>query len=159
MKKFIYTASIIISSFLIYSCATIMHGTKQDIGISSNPGGAEITVDGQVMGKTPSTFELSRKINHVVKIDLEGYESYSATLTRNTSGWVWGNLVLGGLIGLGVDYLSGGLYDLTPEQVQAELREMKNQSSFINESDKLFITVTLSPKPEWKKIGQLDKLN
>ncbi len=159
MKKLFYIFALFSLSIFVYSCATIMHGTKQDIGISSNPGGAKITVDGQMKGITPSTFKLSRKINHVIKIELKGYEPYSATLTREVSGWVWGNLVIGGIIGLGIDYLTGGLYDLTPEQIHAQLNKKHSQALFKNNSDNLFVIVTLNPKPEWKKIGQLKKLN
>jgi hypothetical protein len=136
-----------------------MHGTSQDIAVSSNPSNAKVTVDGNTVGNTPLTTSLSRKDIHTVKIELDGYHPFESKIMKETSGWVWGNIIFGGLIGLAVDAITGGLYDLTPEQVQAEMREMKNQTSFIKEKDKLFITVTLNPKPEWKKIGQLEKLN
>ena len=102
-------------------CATIMHGTSQDIGFQSAPTNAKVTVDGLPMGNTPVVAKLSRKDNHIVKMNLEGYQPFEATLTRGTSGWVWGNIVFGGLIGLAVDAMSGGLYNLTPTQISAQL--------------------------------------
>jgi len=159
MRKSFYIFGTFILAILIYGCATIMHGTSQDIAVSSNPSNAKVTIDGNTVGNTPLTTSLSRKDIHTVKIELDGYHPFESKIMKETSGWVWGNIIFGGLIGLAVDAITGGLYDLTPEQVQAEMREMKNQTSFIKEKDKLFITVTLNPKPEWKKIGQLEKLN
>lgn len=65
--------------------------------------------------------KLSRSDNHIVRIQMDGYQPFDATITRSVSGWVWGNLVFGGLIGLAVDATSGGLYKLTPEQVSAQM--------------------------------------
>ena len=68
------TIAIAISSILITgalsSCATIMHGTSQDIGIQSRPTGATVTVDNQAYGKTPVIAKLSRKDHHVCTLHL-----------------------------------------------------------------------------------------
>ena len=159
MKKSIYVFLILILAILIYGCGTIMLGTSQDVGFSSNPSNAKVTIDGMPSGNTPVTASLSRKNNHVVQIELEGFYPYSNTLTGSVSGWVWGNLLFGGLIGLAVDAISGGLYVLTPEQVAAELKKSDKVGKAEMKNNQLFITVVLQHKPEWKKIGQLDKLN
>jgi len=140
--------------FLV-GCATIMQGTKQNVGISSNPSGAKVTINGQTFGNTPLTVELSRKDNHIIKIELEGFLPYETTLTRKVSGWVAGNIIFGGLIGLAIDAITGGMYKLTPEQIQAELK--KSDMSINLGEDKLYITFTLTPDPGWEKIGQLAK--
>lgn len=152
--QFELVSFLIVLLFFVYGCATIMHGTKQQLGISSNPTSADVTIDGQIFGKTPLTAELSRKDNHLVKIELEGYLPYETNLTRKTSGWVWGNILFGGLIGLAVDAISGGMYKLTPEQIQAELKNANIAS--VKNDDYLFITVVLSPDPTWEKIGNLE---
>ncbi len=54
---------------------------------------------------------------------MPGYQPFEATLTRSVSGWVWGNIVIGGLIGLAVDSISGGLYSLAPEQITGVLNK------------------------------------
>src|SRR5580765_5899488 len=102
-------------------CATIMHGTSQDIGFQSSPTNAKVLVDGLPMGNTPVVAKLSRKDNHIVKMNLDGYQPFEATLTRGTSGWVWGNAVFGGLIGLAVDAMSGGLYKINENSVSGQL--------------------------------------
>lgn len=142
---------------LFQSCATIIHGTNQDVSISSNPSSAVVTIDNQEFGKTPLTAKLSRKDSHTVKIELDGYMPYETKLTRKVDAWIAGNIVFGGLIGLGVDAISGGMYKLTPNQIQAEMR---NQAvTTINSEDGLFLVVVLEPKADWEKIGQLTSVN
>ena len=120
-----------LSPLLIISCGSIVNGSKQSVGFSSSP----------------------------VRITLPGYYPYSATLTHSVSGWVWGNLLMGGIIGLAVDASTGGLYVLSPDQVQAQLvpgrRLAQNENKQKNQSH---LFVVLNPKPEWRKIDNLRKI-
>lgn len=142
---------------LLSSCATIMHGTRQSVGISSYPSNASIWVDRAYVGNTPMIVEMSRKDNHIVQIELEGFLPYEATFSRQLSGWVFGNFVFGGVIGLAVDAISGGIYRLTPEEVQAEL--CSNHMAISKKSDDSCILVVLQPKESWEKIGNLQPAN
>jgi len=140
-----------------------MHGTSQDIGFQSSPTNAKVLVDGLPMGNTPVVAKLSRKDNHIVKMNLDGYQPFEATLTRGTSGWVWGNVVFGGLIGLAVDAMSGGLYNLSPNQISGQLSggvipQGKPPTAMITK-DGIFITVVMHADPTWKRIGSLAKTN
>jgi len=38
----------------------------------------------------PVIADLSRKDHHIVKIELDGYQPFEATVTRRVSGWVLG---------------------------------------------------------------------
>ena len=93
---------------VLTGCATIMDGSKQKIGFSSNPTGAVVTVDGRTLGHTPLTEDLSTKNTHTVKMELIGYHPYEMTLTKKTNSWVWGNIIFGGFIGLGIDAITKG---------------------------------------------------
>lgn len=157
MKKFPLIITALVITLILQSCATIMHRSRQEVGINSSPSNAKVTINGQEKGNTPVIVDLKRKDTHMVGIELDGYEPYETTLTRKTSGWVWGNLVFGGLPGLAVDAIAGGLYKLTPEQISAELREDQMTSNTTDEG--LFITVVLEPNPEWQKIGSLKSIN
>jgi hypothetical protein len=143
-----------LSSTVLSGCGTIMNGSSQKVGFSSSPSSASVTVDGKVLGNTPLTDNISRKDIHTVKIELAGYYPYEMTMTKKTSSWVWGNIIFGGLIGLGVDAISGGLYELTPEQVSADLKK-KGVASTSKNDNSLYVSVTLQPDPSWKKIGEL----
>lgn len=133
------------------SCATIMHGTTQDVGISSTPSSAQVTVDNIALGTTPVISKMKRGDNHIVKIELQGFLPFEATLTKKTSGWVWGNIVFGGLIGLVVDASTGGLYNLTPEQIAGQLAK-QNAVSTVDRNG-VYVFVTLEPDPAWERVG------
>ncbi len=88
---------------------------------------------------------------------LEGYQPYEITLTKKSNGWVWGNIIFGGLIGLVVDASTGAMYKLTPEQVEANLKS-NDTASIITEGNTLYVAVTLKPVASWKKIGNMKQL-
>jgi hypothetical protein len=102
-RPFILVACGAMVGFALSGCATIIHGTRQEVAFSSSPTGAEVWVDSIKMGETPVIAKLRRKDTHAVKLVLNGYQPYETTITRSVSGWVFGNIVFGGLIGLGVD--------------------------------------------------------
>lgn len=97
--------------------------------------------------------EMSRKDNHLVTIALEGYLPYEINFSKKLSGWVFGNIVFGGFIGLAVDAVTGGLYKLTPEQVQVELRS--NRMAYSKKSNESCVLVVLEANPSWEKVGNL----
>jgi uncharacterized protein YceK len=143
----------LLATCIVSGCASIMHGTSQDVGISSTPTGATVTVDNQGSGATPYVAHLSRKDNHIVKLSLPGYGPAELTLTRKTSGWVWGNIVFGGLIGLAVDAMTGGLYNLTPEQLNSALVSQK--ATIAPTKDGIYVILVPTANVAWTKIGQL----
>jgi PEGA domain len=134
-------------------CATIIHGTKQEVGISSTPTGAAVMIDNKDVGVTPVIRKLSRKDNHVVRIQMAGYQPFETTLTHSVSGWVWGNVAFGGLIGLAVDAASGGIYKLTPEQVEGALQS--GHASATKTADGIYVVAVLTPQPDWTRVAQL----
>ena len=78
------------------------------------------------------------------------------------SGWVWGNLVFGGLIGLAVDAVSGGLYNLPPDQMTGVMNQGVVPQSRPLEVSRVgnmgfLITVVLRPDPAWQRIGTLQR--
>jgi len=143
--------AVAVGAFLA-GCGTIIHGTTQDVSIASSPSGASVTVDGADIGETPITQSLDRGNQHTIELNLDGYESESIIVNKGTSGWVVGNIVFGGLIGLAVDAATGGMYKLTPEQINRSLDE---GTAAIDDEDNVFITVVMQPNPDWEKIGEL----
>jgi hypothetical protein len=135
------------------SCATIMQGSRQQVSIASAPTGARVLVNGKEMGTTPLVAKLRRKDKHAVRIEMDGYAPYEMALSRSTSGWVWGNIVFGGIPGLAVDAITGGLYKLKPEQIEGKLGESAAQVR--HEKDVLLVAVVLKPEPDWERIATL----
>jgi len=138
---------------LLSGCATIMNGTNQSIGISTNPSGAEVWLDDMLAGHSPIVLEMKRNNNHFIRIQLEGYQPYELAVTREISGWVAGNIVFGGFIGLAVDALTGGIYNLTPEQVRAEMH--KGNIAFSKKSGETFVAIVMEADPAWERIDNM----
>lgn len=151
----IATSLLLAPIMLLTSCATIMQGTKQSIGISSNPANAGIWIDNCFYGQTPMIVKLTRKDNHLLRLQLDGYLPFEATFTRQMSGWVFGNIIFGGILGVAVDAISGGIYRLTPEQIQAELHQ--NNMTCKANGNQSYVAVVLQTDPSWEKIGQMTK--
>lgn len=125
-----FTLSGLVSALMFSTgCATVIHGTTQSIGVSSAPPGATVTVNNSQKARTPTSLELKRNQNHTFLFEKDGYESDSFTLTSSTSGWVWGNVLLGGLIGGMVDFASGGARKLSRDTVHVTLRPLPETQS------------------------------
>jgi uncharacterized protein YceK len=140
---------------LMTGCATIIHGTRQDVGISSTPTGASVMIDNLQSGTTPVFSKLRRKENHVVRISLPGYQPTDLTLTSSVSGWVWGNIAIGGLVGLAVDAISGGMYKLSPEELSAALGST-SAGTVTKSGDGIYVIAVLKPEANWVKVAQLE---
>lgn len=125
MKQLLLKGLIVILCIhMSIGCAAIVHGTSQDIHISSSPDDAEVWVDGARVGRTPTIVNLSRKHDYLVKIVKDGYKESTVKIEGNTSAWILGNVIFGGLIGCGIDFISGGAYDLTPERLDVNLTQI-----------------------------------
>ncbi len=120
----IRTIGLLALVIMLMGCATIMHGSSQTVGISSSPSGARVTINGEYRGETPLRIELARKQDYIIKLEKEGFEPASSTITSKVSGMTFGNIIFGGLIGLAVDAGSGGLYKLSQDDVQITLSKL-----------------------------------
>ncbi len=125
MKSALFQILILSGSLLLNSCATIINTTTQEVVIKTTPANAKITIDGKKYGTTPQAINLERKNNHIVKIDLEGYETYETQITRKISFWFWGNVFNGIIPGALLDYLTGSMYNLLPDKIEVELTQTK----------------------------------
>jgi hypothetical protein len=117
-----FIVSVILFCIGMQGCATIMHGSTQQITVTSFPPVAIVLVDGGMHFKTPAVLELARKDAHTVEISLEGYQTELVDIRPTSNDAVMGNIIAGGLIGLMVDNSSGGAYRLVPEVIQMSLR-------------------------------------
>jgi hypothetical protein len=75
------------------------------------------------------------------------------TITRKLSGWIVGNVIFGGVLGIAVDAITGSMYILTPSDINANIG-----GSMVNaKNNDLFIEIVLEPKDGWVKIGELSR--
>ncbi len=122
MGKLMLVILTMTAGFLAAGCATIVHGTKTVVAINSEPSGAVATVDNQTI-ITPGRVTLKNNRTYTIEITKDGYRPYVAYVDQQMSGWIWGNLLVGGFIGVGIDCISGAAYKLTPKDLNVVLEE------------------------------------
>jgi uncharacterized protein YceK len=109
---------------VLSGCATVMHGTTQDIGVSTDPAGADLLVDGAQHYKSPAMITLKRKDDHTVEISQKGYKRELVEIKGKLSWAVAGDFLAGGAIGYGIDAATGAQRRLKPEKVEVSLRPL-----------------------------------
>lgn len=110
-------------------CASATRGWSEQITITSNPSGAEAEVKGNETGAvctTPCVVQVKRYEDISVTIKKEGYEPQVVPLSKEIPGTgaagFAGNLLLGGVVGMVVDGVSGAAYDHKPNPVIVTLQ-------------------------------------
>jgi len=150
MKKLLKALMLLTFCVSLTSCASCINGTTQSIAVSSSPSGASVYVDGANMGTTPTKVEVKRKHDHVLTITKPGYGQEEVILTHVFSGAVAGNLIAGGVIGWGVDAMTGAQYRMVPEQVSVTLRPLKE-----GEEHQLNLSKQVSKEEKLQKLEEL----
>lgn len=126
------TVIVFAAALTTVGCATVVRGTKDNAKFESDPAGATVTVEaissdklGPFDCKTPCELELKRKREWNVVFTLDGYKPATGILKpKVTGGGVAsgaGNVLAGGIIGIGVDAGTGANLDLRPNPMKARL--------------------------------------
>ncbi|MCY3699592.1 MAG: PEGA domain-containing protein [Gemmatimonadetes bacterium] len=89
------------------ACGTLFNSKIKTVSMLSNPGEAEVWIDGTMRGTTPLTAELDNQTSHTVVFRKEGHSDVVCELTA-TTGTLWVVLdILGGLLPVIVDAATG----------------------------------------------------
>ncbi len=148
-------AVLVLSVLLLTGCASIVGKDVFPVTINSNPNGANITVEDEkgktiFTGVTPTTVTLNagesyfHAKSYSITFSKPGYAEQHAVIKANLSGWYWGNILFGGLIGLlVVDPITGKMWKLPPE-VSANLSEQLS----LNENQQVLKIMALSQVPK-----------
>ena len=155
MKKIYTLLSLSFILLLFSNCATIIHGSRQKMVITCEPRVANVFLDGSRIGQTPLATKLTRAHNHKISISLEGYMPYEVDIKRKLDGWIFGNILIGGVIGIGIDALSGSMFRLTPAEIYPELK--MDAATGALSKDNISIVLLLKPDPGAEKIGQMQR--
>ncbi len=115
-------------------CASVTRGTTENISISSTPSGAEATITGLDVPTacvTPCAIVAKRNADIAVSFAKPGYEPEVVELTKEVpvtgaAGFA-GNVIAGGLVGMGVDAVTGAAQDHKPNPVIVTLRPVASQ--------------------------------
>jgi hypothetical protein len=131
----IRAAILLLASIAMTGCASIIDGSTYPVSIHSNPEGADFEISnqsGQVIhrGVTPTVVTLETSAGafdaeeYKVAFSKEGFEPKTFELIPTMNGWMWGNLLIGGLIGSTIDLSTGAAWDL-PAQASGSLKPIQ----------------------------------
>jgi hypothetical protein len=109
----------------------VTRGTTENISISTTPAGATAEIAGLEIPTacvTPCVVQAKRNADITVTINKEGYEPQIIPLTKEIPGTgaagFAGNILAGGLIGMGVDAATGAAQDHKPNPVIVTLQPL-----------------------------------
>lgn len=145
------------ATLIAAGCATVVRGTRDNAKFESEPSGATVTVEsissdklGPFECKTPCELELKRKREWNVVFTLDGYKPANGVLKpKVTGGGVAsgaGNVIAGGIIGIGVDAGTGANLDLRPNPMKARLAPADSVNASVVLSEDEVKTAKKSPK-------------
>jgi hypothetical protein len=106
-------------------CATITRGTSQAWSVQTEPEGAVAMLSTGQECTTPCTLKLKRKSDFSVTVSKDGYSELvtqvvSQIAAAGAAGMA-GNVLVGGIIGVGVDAASGATKELKPNPLVVTL--------------------------------------
>ena len=111
----------------LFGCATIVEGTSQEISVDSRPTGAQCRLESEgdtlaVVERTPQSVTLEKGNRNILVECASGQARGSRWLVPEFNDTVFGNFLLGGIIGMSIDADSGAAYSW-PESVLVVLEE------------------------------------
>lgn len=123
MNRFACTGLVMLAcaTMLVSGCATLVKGSTQDLNINTDPAGAscDLSRSGIVIATinpTPGSVQIKKDKNDIeVKCKKAGFIETAGQIPATFEGWTVGNLLIGGFIGIAVDYSSGALNSYAPD--------------------------------------------
>lgn len=131
---FIRGALVAVSVTLLGACSTLVEGSDQSVTVMTDPSGASCRLESKngivgVVNPTPGSVVLSKsKENVSVLCEKEGYQPSAGTLASSFEGMTFGNVIFGGIIGVGIDAASGAM-NKYPASVTVQLAPLSFPST------------------------------
>lgn len=151
MKKIgIMVVLVIFIGSILTGCATIVDGNNNFISVNVNPENAKVTLAGinngeKITKRGSFQISLDRSTDYSLKVELPNYESEEIIIRRSINGWFWGNILIGGLIGMGIDLLSGNMWTHSPRFIDVSLtRKLADINSVEDLPDKVAMEIPIS---------------
>lgn len=127
--RLVRVAVVLCAASSLGACATVTRGSKDAWVVNSEPTGAKVeTTNGHSCPATPCAIKMSRKSKFTATLTKPGYKPAQVQVSHKTANagaaGVAGNVILGGVIGLGVDMATGASQDLVPNNVLIKLEPL-----------------------------------
>ena len=125
MKSYISIGLVVVLTLFTMNCAAVFTGGRGEVQTTSNPPGAEVWVNGQMMGQTPVTLRLLTKGEYQVEIKKYGYKTQTFRITNKVgAGWIVLDVIMG-LVPVIVDAATGAWYVFNEKNVNAQLEKQQ----------------------------------
>ncbi len=104
---------VVLSVALLGGCASVIEGRSQEITINTTPAGANCTLNREgapiaMIASTPGSVTIRKTKNDIeVVCELDGYQKTATLDESGTAAAVFGNVLVGGAIGLVIDVSTG----------------------------------------------------
>ncbi len=123
VRKLFLSLAVVVAISMTVGCASLLNDTNPPVSITSNPTNADVYVDGQLMGRTPLTQNMSVKHQHAIVVRKEGYRDGARQIGTHTGAlWVILDILLG-LVPIIVDAATGDWQELNRDAVHVELEQ------------------------------------
>jgi hypothetical protein len=126
MSKLFAFLMIGVGALSLGGCATVTRGMSEQVNFTSEPSGAAVrTSIGLACPATPCTFDISRKAAFSAVFSMPGHLDQQIDVTTELAGngaaGFAGNVLIGGVIGMGTDVATGATLNHSPNPVHAIL--------------------------------------
>ena len=128
------------------SCATIFHGFKEEIEVTSEPTGAKVYVEDRQIVTTPGEISIKMEKDLMFRFEKEGYDPFEMKVKRRLSwklllnwllstqtiyyldalGWAKGPYVLWMASPFCIDFLTGAAF-VGPSKIEVKLSQLDNK--------------------------------
>ena len=120
--KAISLVSVILSFVVLTGCATILSGSKQPLNVRSNVEGADVYVNGELVGKTPFSGTVKKQKSMHIRVSKAGYQQEEMILKGSVESVFWLNILVGGLLGSTTDLATGSMWQVSPNTYNVDLK-------------------------------------
>lgn len=129
MKKILIAWSVL-AVVSLTSCATIFTGTRDNIAFNTTPASATVSINGIEKCTTPCVVPVKRSLGTTtVQISKDGYQSKIFNPDKKFNAVTLLNILLGGIIGGGIDCASGAASKYDTKNYNIELKPQPQQSA------------------------------
>lgn len=127
------TASLLLLLSLVLvstGCASILSGGPSWLGVETKPENIKIRLVGLQNGETinnttPCRIELNRNSDYKLTIETPNYQSEEVIIRRHIQGWFFGNILLGGIVGMVIDAASSNMWDHNQHLIDLDLTSLE----------------------------------
>lgn len=130
MNKIILIA---VLAFITSGCATITRGTSETFVIETTPSGAAVSLSNGLNCTSPCSLNVKRRSDLSITITKDGYKEVRTNVTSSIDGaggaGMAGNILLGGIIGAGIDAGTGSMHSHKPNPLRITLEKSNSDET------------------------------